>query len=151
MAIGPEADHQISGRVLVIASALLGTGLMALILGAGPIVEGAAPLTAVAGAVAMLSGGIMVIGGAGLLWRGSTGRQLGVAGALAGMVLSLVLTAAALASLAGQSGATGDGGNSSEPVVIGIAGIGLLGYVLAFGSMRVIKQVPGRYWHRGGR
>lgn len=150
MAIGPDADRQVSGRVAVIAAALLGTGTMAVILGVGPIVEGADAVTAAFGAVAMVAGGVMVIGGAGALRRGAAGRALGMAGTVAGMLLSLALTVAAVASLAGERAAA-DGSSSPEPVVIGIACIGLLGCLLAFGSLRVIQRVPDRYWHRAGR
>jgi hypothetical protein len=98
VAIGPEARRAASGRIVVVAT-LQGTlGAASLVVGLGPRVSGAPPMTQAVGLASIVLGTILIIGAVALGLRTRHARLLGLAGAIATVLVGLLVFAAALAS-----------------------------------------------------
>lgn len=150
MAIGPEADKHLSGRVVVIAGGFGSVGSLSVLFGAGPVIKGTDPFTQIVGVLAIAAGGVMAIGGIGLMFRRPRARVLGLVGGAGGVALGLVIVGGAAASL---GGCPGDHHAASWCHVMALltGAIGIAFAALAVAAMNAIRSIPFRYWRRPTR
>jgi hypothetical protein len=141
MAIGPEARDMASGRLVVAAGLIGAIGFAAVVLGSGPIVVAAGPTERAIGTLAIGLGIFMMVAAISLALRLGPAKRLGIASGVAAILLGVLVTIAAIASM-GSCEARASGEAGCSVVVAGTAAVGLGVVAAGAGCTLVIRRAP---------
>ena len=148
MAIGPEATHMASGRIVVVAGfyGLLGSG--GVVLGLGPLLRPADATTRAIGFGVVAAGLVLLIGAVGLVLRRGWARRAGVIAGWSAIGLGLLIAALGLTALEGCAGSEAGG------CTILVGGLSIIGLVIAgsgIASVTIVRRARLSVFRARGR
>lgn len=149
MAIGPDARHSASGRIVVITAAQATIGVLAAVMGLGPWIDAAAWPERVIGTGGLIGGAVLLASAALLTLRRGPTRTVGVIGGLTMGAIGLAVTLLAISSY--EACSSTERATACYAVIGVLNVVGLVVTVLGGVSVTIIRRAPRSALHRARR